>query len=109
MRIFIDKVRQYTDSEGADALPPGQKVVFERSATTGREISALRAGIQFAKSDAAPKPVVAEPSWGFTYNSLPFGMRFEQMFAFLYDARIEGFGGNAERREQTALDTRQRE
>jgi hypothetical protein len=106
LRIFIDKVKDYTDDKGADALPAGQKVVFEPSKNTGREVSALRAGIQFANSAATPKPVVSEPSWGFIYNSLPFGMRFEQMLAFLYDAKLEGFKGNGLELAQSILDSR---
>jgi hypothetical protein len=106
LRIFIDKVADYTDERGPDALPAGQKVVFQRSQTTGREISALRAGIQFANSGAATKPAFAEPSWGFVYNSVPFGLRFEQMISFLYDAKIDGFGGNGLALAQAILDRR---
>lgn len=106
LRIFIDKVKEYTDEHGADALPPGQKVIFEPSPGTGREISALRAGIQFANKAAATKPAFSEPRWGFMYNSVPFGMRFEQMLGFLYDARIEGFSGNGLALAQSILDSR---
>jgi hypothetical protein len=106
MRIFIEKVKEYTDDKGADALPPGQRVVFERSQGTGREANALRAGIQFANAAAAPRPVVSEPSWGFVYNSVPFGMRFEQMLAFLYEAKIDGFAGNGLALAQSLLDAR---
>ncbi|MEI7430459.1 MAG: hypothetical protein WCL27_08375 [Betaproteobacteria bacterium] len=45
LKIFIDKVRDYTDEHGPDALPPGQKVIFQRDQNTGREVNALRAGI----------------------------------------------------------------
>lgn len=106
MRIFIEKVKDYTDDQGPDALPAGQKVVFERDKGTGREVSALRAGIQFANKSATPKPVVSEPTWGFIYNSLPFGMRFEQMIGYLYDAKLEGFGGNGLELAQSLLDSR---
>lgn len=106
MRIFIEKVQAYTDDQGPDALPPGQKVVFKPDRGTGREASALRAGIQFANSQAPQKPVVSEPSWGFVYNSVPFGMRFEQMLGFLYDAKIDGFGGNGIALAQSLLDRR---
>ena len=58
--------------------PSGQKVIFQRNQGTGREVSALRAGIQFANTSAAPRPAFSEPSWGFIYNSMPFGMNFEQ-------------------------------
>jgi len=105
MRIFIEKVKEYTDEDGPDALPAGQKVIFQRSQSTGREVSALRAGIQFANANA-PKPVFSEPSWGFAYNSVPFGMRFEQMMGFLYDAKIEGFDGNGLALAQSILDGR---
>jgi hypothetical protein len=106
MRIFIEKVKDYTDEKGPDALPAGQKVVFQRDPGTGREVSALRAGIQLANRNAQPKPVVSDPGWSFIYNSMPFGMRFEQMLGFLYDARIEGFGGNGIELAQSLLDGR---
>lgn len=106
MRIFIDKVKEYTDERGPDALPPGQRVIFQRDQGTGREVSALRAGIQFANKDAATKPAFSEPSWGFIYNSVPFGMRFEQMLGFIYDAKIDGFGGNGLALAQSMLDRR---
>jgi hypothetical protein len=105
MKIFIEKVREYTDEVGPDALPAGQKVIFQRSQSTGREVTALRAGIQFANANA-PKPVVSEPSWGFIYNSVPFGMRFEQMLGFIYDAKIEGFNGSGLALVQSILDSR---
>jgi hypothetical protein len=105
MRIFIEKVKEYTDENGSDALPAGQKVVFQPSQSTGRAVSALRAGVQFANTNA-PKPVTSEPSWGFAYNSVPFGMRFEQMLGFLYDAKIDGFGGNGLALAQSILDSR---
>ena len=104
LKIFIEKVKAYTDDQGPDALPPGQKVVFQRDQKTGREVSALRAGIQFANRNAEKK--FAEPSWGFAYNSVPFGMRFEQMLAFLYDAKIDKFGGNGLALAQSLLDSR---
>lgn len=104
LRIFIEKVKDYTDDKGPDALPPGQQVIFQRDQKTGREISALRAGIQFANKGAEKK--FSEPSWGFAYNSVPFGMRFEQMRAFLYDQKIEGFGGNGLALAQSLLDSR---
>jgi hypothetical protein len=106
LKIFIDKVKEYTDEHGPDALPPGQKVIFQRDQNTGREVSALRAGVQFANANAATKPAFSEPSWGFAYNSVPFGMRFEQMIGFLYEAKIEGFGGNGLALAQSILDSR---
>lgn len=106
MRFFIEKVIDYTDEFGPDALPPGQKVVFRRDPATGREVNALRAGIQFAKRDAPDKPLVAEPGWGFIYNSVPFGLRFEQMMDFLYDAKIAGTDGNGLALAQALLDRR---
>jgi len=104
LKIFIDKVKEYTDDQGPDALPPGQKVIFQRDQATGREVSALRAGIQFANKNA--KPAFSEPSWGFVYNSVPFGMRFEQMLGFLYEAKVDGFGGNGLALAQSLLDRR---
>jgi hypothetical protein len=81
MRIFIEKVMDYTG-----ALPAGQKVVFQPDPKTGREVNALRAGVQFANRNAQPRPAVSDPSWGFIYNSVPFGMNFRQTLGFLYDA-----------------------
>lgn len=104
LRIFIEKVKDYTDDKGADALPPGQQVIFQRDQKTGREISALRAGIQFANKGAEKK--FSEPSWGFAYNSVPFGVRFEQMVGFIYDTKIEGFDGNGLALAQSLLDSR---
>ena len=101
MRIFIQKVMDYTA-----ALPSGQKVIFQRSQDTNRATNALTAGIQFANGSATPKPIFSVPSWGFIYNSVPFGMRFEQMIAFVYDAKIEGFGGNGLALAQSLLDSR---
>ena len=78
MRIFIEKVMDYTDEHGPDALPTGQKVVFQRNQSIGRAGNALRAGVQFANVNAVPQPAVADPSWGFILNSVPFGMDFRQ-------------------------------
>ncbi len=106
MRVFIEKVIEYTDEHGPDALPAGQKVVFQRNQSTGREVNALRAGVQFAKASAVPKPVVADSSWGFVFNSVPFGMNFRQTLGFLYEAKLEGFGGNGIELAQAVLDSR---
>lgn len=106
MRIFIHKVMEYTDDQGPDALPAGQKVVFQRSQSTGRAASALRAGVQLARANAVPSPVFSDPAWSFIYNSVPLGMNFEQMLGFIYDARIEGFGGNGLELAQSLLDAR---
>ncbi len=106
LKIFIEKVKEYTDEHGPDALPPGQKVVFRRDQNTGRAASALRAGIQFANANAPGKPVVSEPSWGFAYNSVPFGMRFEQMLAFLYETPADSTGRNGLALAQSVLDSR---
>jgi hypothetical protein len=106
MRIFVQKVMDYTDDQGADALPAGQKVIFERNQSTGRAVTALRAGVQFANANAAPKPVASDPTWGFVYNSVPLGMNFRQMLGFLYDAKIEGTGGNGLELAQSLLDSR---
>src|SRR5262249_26692553 len=77
MRIFIQKVMDYTA-----ALPAGQKVTFLPDAKTGRAVNALRAGVQFANKDAPPNAAVSEPSWGFIYNSVPFGMNFQQTLGY---------------------------
>ena len=106
MRIFIEKVIDYTDEHGPDALPVGQKVVFQRNQSTGHAVSALRAGVQFANANAQTKPAVSDPSWGFIYNSVPFGINFRQMLGFLYDAKLDGFGGNGLELAQAILDNR---
>jgi hypothetical protein len=106
LRIFIQKVMDYTDENGPDALPTGQKVIFQRNQGTGREVSALRAGIQFANTSAAPRPAFSEPSWGFIYNSMPFGMNFEQTLGFLYDAKLDETGRNGIELAQAVLDNR---
>jgi len=106
MRMFIQTVMDYTDDKGPDALPIGQKVIFQRSQSTGRAVSALRAGVQFANSNAVPNPVFSDPSWGFIYNSVPFGMNFGQMLGFIYDAKIDGFGGSGLELAQSILDSR---
>jgi hypothetical protein len=106
LRIFIQKVMDYTDETGPDALPAGQKVIFQRSQTTGREVNALRAGIQFANTSATSHPAFSEPSWGFIYNSVPFGMNFEQTLGFLYDAKLDASGRNGLELAQAVLDSR---
>ncbi len=106
MRIFIEKVLDYTDENGPDALPSGQKVIFQRDQKTGREVNALRAGLQFASKTAESLPIVSDPSWGFIYNSVPFGMGFKQMLGFLYDARLDRDGRNGIELAQTILDSR---
>ena len=106
MRIFIEKVMDYTDDKGPDALPAGQKVIFQRSPSTARTVSALRAGIQFANANATPNPVFSEPTWGFIYNSVPFGMNFGQMLGFIYTGKIDGFTGNGLDLAQSILDSR---
>jgi hypothetical protein len=106
MRIFIQKVLDYTDDQGPDALPAGQKVIFQRNQGTGRALSALRAGVQFANASVVPDPVFSDPGWGFIYNSVPLGMNFGQMLGFIYDAKIEGTGGNGLDLAQSMLDRR---
>ncbi len=106
MRIFIEKVVAYTDEHGPDALPAGQKVIFQRDQSTRRTVNALRAGIQFANANAQPQPVASDPSWGFIYNSMPFGIHFRQMLGFLYDAKLDGFRGNGIELAQATLDKR---
>jgi len=107
MRIFIEKVMDYTDEHGPDALPIGQKVIFQRNQSIGREVNALRAGVQFANKNAVrPDPTFSDPGWGFIYNSVPFGMNFEQTLGFLYDAKLDGFGGNGIGLAQAMLDSR---
>jgi len=87
MRIFIQKVIDYTDEHGPDALPPGQKVVFQRDQSVDRSVNALRAGVQFANSKATSGPKFSEPRWGFIYNSVPFGMDFQHTLAWLYEGK----------------------
>jgi hypothetical protein len=106
MRIFIEKVLDYTDEQGPDALPIGQKVIFQRNQSIGRGVNALRAGVQFANANAVPKPAVSDPSWGFIYNSVPFGMNFKQTLGFLYDAKLDGSGRNGIELAQAILDSR---
>jgi hypothetical protein len=106
MRIFIQKVLDYTDDKGPDALPTGQRVIFQRNQDTERAATALRAGVQFANSNATPRPTASDPSWGFIYNSVPFGMNFEQMLGFVYDARLDGAGRNGLELAQAILDSR---
>jgi hypothetical protein len=101
MRIFIQKVMDYTG-----ALPGGQKVTFRPDPGTGRAINALRAGVQFANQRAQPQPIVSEPSWGFTYNSVPFGMSFPQMLEFLHNAKVDDAGRNGIHLAQALLDGR---
>jgi hypothetical protein len=101
MRIFIQKVMDYTGT-----LPAGQKVIFQRDQKTGRAVNALRAGVQFANKDAQPKAAVSDPSWGFIYNSVPFGMNFRQTLGFLYDAKPDEAGRNGIALAQAVLDSR---
>lgn len=101
MRIFIRKVMDYTG-----ALPAGQKVLFQPDPKTARAASALRAGVQFANGNAQPRPAVSDPSWGFIYNSVPFGMNFEQTLGFLYNAELDEAGRNGVALAQAMLDSR---
>lgn len=105
MRFFIEKVKEYTDDQGDDALPPGQQVTFVPDQSVGREINALRAGIDFANKNGDGN---RRTTWGFIYNSWPFGIRFDQMVDFLYEAEIEidGFSGNGRELAQFVLDRR---
>jgi hypothetical protein len=75
MRIFIQKVMDYTDENGPDALPVGQKVIFQRDQNTGRAVNALTAGVQFANTNVVSGPKFSVPSWGFIYNSGSSGSR----------------------------------
>lgn len=106
LRIFIEKVADYTDDKGPDALPPGHKIVFAPDQKTSRAINALRAGVQFANADAPGGPAFSDPSWGFIYNSVPFGMTFEQALGFLYDAKLDAAGRNGIALAQAVLDSR---
>jgi hypothetical protein len=106
MRIFIQKVMGYTDEHGPDALPAGQKVIFQVNQSTGRAVNALRAGVQFANANAAPHPTFSDPSWGFIYNSVPFGMNFTQTLGFLYDPKLDETGRNGIELAQAVLDSR---
>lgn len=106
MRIFIEKVLAYTDDKGPDALPAGQQVIFKPDQSVNRGVNALRAGIQFGKNAPGEKPVFNDPSWGFIYNSVPFGITFDQMLAFLYTAKLDAAGRNGTQLAQSILDTR---
>jgi hypothetical protein len=99
MRIFIQKVMDYTA-----ALPAGQKVIFQPDPKTGRAVNALRAGVQFANKNAQPTAAVSDPSWGFIYNSVPFGMNFRQTLGFLYTAKLDEAGRNGIALAQEMLD-----
>jgi hypothetical protein len=101
MRIFIQKVMDYTG-----ALPVGQKVIFQPDQKTGRDVNALRAGVQFANKNAQPRPAVSDPSWGFIYNSVPIGKNFQQTLGFLYDAKLPEAGNNGIALAQAMLDSR---
>jgi hypothetical protein len=101
MRIFIQKVLDYTT-----ALPGGQTITFRPDPGTPRATSALRAGVQFANQGGQPRAIVAEPSWGFAYNSVPFGMSFQQMLEFLHDAKVDDSGRNGVELAQALLDRR---
>jgi hypothetical protein len=50
--------------------------------------------------------VFSEPSWGFIYNSVPFGMNFEQTLEFLYNAKLDEAGRNGIELAQSILDSR---
>ena len=101
MRIFIQKVIDYTG-----ALPGGQKVTFRPDRSTSRAVNALRAGVQFVNQRAQPQAIVSEPSWGFAYNSVPFGLTFSQMLQFLHTAKVDDAGRNGVELAQALLDGR---
>lgn len=106
MRIFIEKVLAYTDDKGADALPAGQQVIFKPDQSVSRGVNALRAGIQFGRNVSGEKPVFNDPTWGFIYNSVPFGITFDQMLAFLTTAKLDASGRNGTALAQSVLDAR---
>ncbi len=106
MRIFIEKVLAYTDDKGPDALPAGQQVTFKPDQSVNRGVNALRAGIQFGRNDPGGKPTFNDPSWGFIYNSVPFGITFDQMLAFLYTAKTDAEGRTGTALAQAVLDSR---
>jgi hypothetical protein len=105
MRIFIEKVLAYTDDKGPDALPAGQQVIFKPDQSVNRGVNALRAGIQFGKNTPGEKPVFNDPTWGFIYNSTPFGTTFEQMVAFLH-TKVDAQGRTGAELAQAVLDSR---
>ena len=45
--------------------------------------------MQFVNQSAQPQAIVSEPSWGFAYNSVPFGLTFGQMLQFLHTAKVD--------------------
>ena len=90
MRFFIENVKSLT--ENAD----GGQVTFVPDQSISRGENALRAGVQFGRN---PDGVIDgnalfdNVSWGFIYNSWPFGLRFEQALEFLYDTEFDLPGG----------------
>ena len=77
---------------GPDALPAGQKVIF-KDQNIGREVNALRAGVQFANKSDSRTPLFPNRLGDSSYNSVPFGMNFEQTFSFLYTPGAGGKDG----------------
>jgi hypothetical protein len=62
--------------------------------------------VQFANKNAEPRPAVSNPSWGFIFNSVPFGFNFEQMLGFVYEAKLDDSGRNGAALAQAMLDGR---
>jgi hypothetical protein len=62
--------------------------------------------VQFVNQSAQPQAIVSEPSWGFAYNSVPFGLTFGQMLQFLHTAKVDNAGRNGIELAQALLDGR---
>jgi TRAP-type mannitol/chloroaromatic compound transport system substrate-binding protein len=78
LKIFTDKVSEYTD--GAVAFSPTQW-----NADSGKTVI-QQVGVNDDGRDAAyDNGSALNPTWGFVYNSLPFGLDFERMVTFLYE------------------------
>jgi TRAP-type mannitol/chloroaromatic compound transport system substrate-binding protein len=78
LKIFADKAA--TNSNGAVHFSPVQW-----APDAGKSVI-QQVGISDDGRDAAyDNGGALNPVWGFIYNSLPFGLDFEHMFAFLYE------------------------
>ena len=90
MRFFIENVKRLT--KNAD----GGQVTFVPDQSISRGENALRAGVQFGRNTDGVidgNALFDNVSWGFIYNSWPFGLRFEQALEFLYHAKFDLPGG----------------
>jgi TRAP-type mannitol/chloroaromatic compound transport system substrate-binding protein len=78
LKVFADKAASY--SNGAVSFSPVQWPL-----DSGKTVI-QQVGMSGDNRDAAyDNGGALNPVWGFIYNSLPFGLDFEHMFAFLYE------------------------